>query len=312
VKILGPAATLLWILLLESATPLCAQDLAPRAYLITPVHANAVTITWSWHDGGVNFNGVVPVTNASGAFSVPSLVYTHSFSFFGHSANVNAALPYLVGTFSGEVASQQHSVYRSGLADLGLRLSVNLNGGPAMTPQEYMKWKQKVILGVSLKVVAPTGQYDPEKLINPGINRWAFKPEFGYSQRFGKWILDGYAGVWFYTTNNRFFDIPAPAPQSEAPIGSFEGHLSYNFPKPRRMWASLDGNLWLGGEATLNGVPQPDTKQLASRLGGTLAVPIAEHQTLKFSYSGGTYIRFGGSWQEVAVAWQYAWLGRPR
>jgi hypothetical protein len=50
----------------------------------------------------------------------------------------------------------------------------------------------------------------------------------------------------------------------------------------------------------------------ASRLGGTVAVPIAQHQSLKFSYSSGTYIRFGGNWQEVAVAWQYAWLGRPK
>jgi len=51
------------------------------------------------------------------------------------------------------------------------------------------------------KVVAPTGQYDPTKLINWGINRWAFKPELGYSQRWGKWVLDAYGGVWFYTEN---------------------------------------------------------------------------------------------------------------
>ena len=299
------------VLLLGLAGRLSAQNLAPRAYLITPVHANAVTVTWSYYDGGINFNGVVPVTNANGTFSVPSLVYTHSFSFFGRSANVNAALPYLVGNFTGDVIGTQHSVYRSGLMDLGFRVSVNLKGGRAMTPQEFMKWKQKVILGVSLKVVAPTGQYDPERLINPGIHHWAFKPEFGYSQRFGKWILDGYAGAWFYTTNNQFFDIPVPAPQHQAPIGSFEGHLSYNFPK-RGMWASLDGNYWFGGEATLNRVSQSGTQQRASRLGGTVAVPITDHQSLKFAYSDGTYIRFGGGWQEVSVAWQYAWLGRPK
>jgi hypothetical protein len=46
-----------------------------------------------------------------------------------------------------------------------------------------MKWHQKMLLGTSLKVTAPTGQYDPTKLINWGANRWGFKPEFGYSQR---------------------------------------------------------------------------------------------------------------------------------
>jgi hypothetical protein len=47
-----------------------------------------------------------------------------------------------------------------------------------------------MLLGASLKIIAPTGQYDPTKLINWGINRWAIKPEFGYSQRWGHWVLD--------------------------------------------------------------------------------------------------------------------------
>jgi hypothetical protein len=29
------------------------------------------------------------------------------------------------------------------------------------------------------------------------------------------------------------------------------------------------------------------------------------------SYSNGTCIRFGGNYQNVSVAWQYSWLGRP-
>ena len=57
------------------------------------------------------------------------------------------------------------------------------------------KWHQKTLLGVSLKVVAPTGQYDPTKLINLGANRWAFKPELGLSRRWGHWVLDAYGGV---------------------------------------------------------------------------------------------------------------------
>ena len=54
-----------------------------------------------------------------------------------------------------------------------------------MPAQEFRKWRQKTLLGVSLKVVAPTGQYDPTKLVNWGTNRWALKPDFGYSERWG-------------------------------------------------------------------------------------------------------------------------------
>jgi hypothetical protein len=193
-----------------------------------------------------------------------------------------------------------------------MRFSVNLKGGPAMQASEFAKWKQKMILGASLKVVAPTGQYSGTKLVNWGINRWAFKPELGYSQRWGHWILDGYAGVWFYTTNDASFNRPVPTPQTEEPIGSFEGHLSYDFSRKQRMWASLDGNFWFGGVTALNGIRNPATRQTASRIGCTFAYPITKHQSLKFSYSDGTYIRFGGDYNNVAVAWQYSWLGRPK
>jgi hypothetical protein len=161
-----------------------------------------------------------------------------------------------------------------------------------------------------VKVVAPTGQYSGTKLVNWGINRWGVKPELGYSRRWGKWMLDAYGGIWFYTTNPQFFSVPAPGPQSQSPIGSFEGHLSRDFGR-RRYWASLDGNFWFGGATTLNGIQNPSTRQSSSRLGGTFSVPISKHQSLKFAYSRGTYIRFGGDYQNLQVAWQYSWLGKP-
>ena len=295
--------------------PLLGQDLAPRAYLITPVNSNAVTLTYGFYDGGLDFNGTIPITGATGTYSVPIFTYYHSFSFFGHSANVTGSLPYAVGTFSGNALGKHGSVYRSGLMDLSARLSVNLKGGRAVQAKDFVKWKQKMILGASLKIIAPTGQYDGTKLINWGINRWAFKPEFGYSQRFGDWVLDGYAGVWFYTINSEAFNRPFPTPQSEKPIGSFEGHLSYDlsrFSKKKRLraWASLDGNFWFGGVTTLNGIQNLDTKQTASRIGGTFSLPYTSHQSLKVSYSSGTYVRFGGNYQNLQVAWQYSWIGK--
>jgi hypothetical protein len=46
------------------------------------------------------------------------------------------------------------------------------------------------------------------------------------------------------------------------------------------------------------------TKQTGSRLGGTGAWHFSKHQSVKISYSDGTYIRFGGNYQNVSVAWQ--------
>jgi hypothetical protein len=286
-----------------------AQDLAPRAYVITAVHSNAITITSAFYDGGLNFNGTIPVSNATGSYYVPIFTYYHSLNFFGRSANITASLPYAVGNFQGDLSGQARSLYRSGMLDSSFRFSVNLVGGPAMQPKEMAKWKQKRLLGLSLKMVTPTGQYSGTKLINWGSNRWAFKPEFGYSERWGHWLVDGYAGGWFYTTNPASYAGPVTKPQSESPIGSLEGHLSYDV-KPR-LWLSLDGNFWWGGITSLSGIQNLATKQTGSRLGGTASFPISEHQSIKVSYSNGTYIRFGGNYQNVSVAWQYSWVGRP-
>ena len=178
-----------------------------------------------------------------------------------------------------------------------------------MEVEQFSKWQQKTILGASLRVIAPTGQYSSTRLINWGINRWAFRPEFGYSQRWSHWVLDGYGGAWLYTKNSADFHIPRPAPQTEEPIGSLEGHLSRDF--GRGTWVSLDGNFWWGGVTTVDGIRNPATRQTSSRLGGTAAFRVSKHQSIKVNYSKGTYVRFGGDYQQVSVAWQYSWLGRP-
>jgi len=305
---------LLAVLGVCSAQALRAQDLSPRAYVITPVHWNSVTLTYSFYDGNILFDGIVPITGATATVSAPVISYYHSLNFFGRSANFLAALPYGVGNFQGTAFGAEQHAYRSGLLDSTYRFSVNLLGGPAMPFSEFVKWRQKTLLGVSLKVVAPTGQYDPTKLINWGANRWAFKTELGYSRRRGHWVLDAYGGVWFYTTNPEFFSnnqyVHYTQSQSQKPIGSIEGHLSYDV--KQRLWFSLDGNFWYGGRTSLNGVENPSTLQTSSRIGGTASFPLTKHQSLKVSYSDGTYIRFGGNFQNVSVAWQYYWMGWPK
>lgn len=290
-----------------------AQDLAPRAYIITPMHSNAVTLTYSFFDGDLIFDNSVPITGATARVSVPVFSYFHSMSFFGRSANLTASLPYGIGNVRGTVMDSDTKAYRSGLFDATFRFSVNLLGGPAMDVADFRQWKQETIVGVSVRFVAPTGQYDPTKLINYGANRWAFKPEVGISRRWDHWVIDSYAGAWLFTTNPEFFSHNQSSPgtnvQTQAPIGAFEAHLSYDV-KPR-FWASLDGNFWIGGRTKLNGVENPNSLQKNSRIGGTVSLPMSKHQSLKVSYNRGAYIRYGGNFNNVSLGWQYSWVGRP-
>ena len=289
-----------------------AQDLAPRAYIITPIHSNAVTLAYYFSTGNLILDGSAPITDATAKLNTPVLSLFHTLSFFGRSANFTASLPYGVGNFRGTVAGAEAHAYRSGMLDSSFRLSVNLKGGRAMEQRDYVKWRQKILLGVSIRVVAPTGQYDSGKLINYGSNRWGVKPEIGLSRRWAHWVVDTYGAGWFFTANHDFFS-PAPASpkntRTESPVFAFEGHLSYDV-KPR-LWASLDGNFWVGGSTSINGVENSSTKQRNSRVGATVSVPVSSHQSLKVSYNRGAYIRYGGNYDTVSVAWQYSWQGRP-
>src|SRR6266446_396246 len=129
--------TLTTVFVASSLAPLKAQDLSPRAYVITAIHSNAVILTYSYYSGSIQLNGVAPITGATGTYSVPTFAYYHSFGMFGRSANLNIAIPYGIGTFQGEFGDVTKQIYRSGLVDTTFRLSLNLKGGPAMDAREF-------------------------------------------------------------------------------------------------------------------------------------------------------------------------------
>lgn len=287
-----------------AATAGFGQDLTPRAYLITPIRANAVILSYSFFDGSVFTDPTLPIQNFKVRYNSEVLSYYHTFGLWGRSANITASLPYALGGFQATVMGMASGVYRSGLADGRVRLAVNLKGGPAMSAEDFKEWHEKTVLGLSLTVVAPTGQYDPARLINPSIHRWAFKPELGLSRRWWtRLALDCYAGWWLFTPNIQYY--PGTYTRTQESIGTGEVHLSY-YMKPR-FWASWDGNFWIGGRTTVGGIANADY-QRNSRVGMTIAIPVNQHQALKFSYSRGAYISVGGDYTGVSAAWQYSWI----
>src|SRR3954465_11035071 len=142
----------------------CPQALVPRAHLITPVGSNAVTLSSSFFDGPIFTDPTIPITDFEGRFDLIALSYVRSFNFFGRSANVVGTVPYVVGNFHGIVLEAPRSAYRSGLSDARIRVSVNLRGGRAMKMDEFVRWREKFVMGASLTVSVPTGQYDPRVL----------------------------------------------------------------------------------------------------------------------------------------------------
>lgn len=280
------------------------QELAPRAYDIAPIGANYLTLSNAYNTGGVFTDPAVPVEDAKARFNVATISIYHSLSLFGRTANITALLPYVIGQFSAEVNGSSVQASRSGTSDARVRVAVNLLGGPAVMPEKFAGWREGRLLGVSLTVVTPNGQYDPARLINLGYNRWAFRPEVGYSTRLSRWSLDVYGGVWFYTSNSAYY--PGGAYKSQTAVYSGEAHLSYSV-RPR-LWISADGNFWAGGRSIVNGLPQAGV-QRNSRGGATVSVPLTKHWAAKASFSSGVYIPIGGDFRQATIGLQYGWIG---
>ena len=277
-----------------------AQQLEPRAYSVSPVGTNIVVLGYGRSTGDIAFDPSLPITDASATINGAFAGYFRSVNFFGRSANVSVALPYIWGNLQGSVAGQFQQVRRSGLGDPSVRFAVNLHGAPAMDLKKFSAYRQKTVVGASVVVVAPLGQYDPARAINLSGNRWAFKPEIGISRTVRRLNLDFYLGAWLFTANNNF----QGRTRTQSPIASSQFHLSYNV-KPK-LWVAFDTTFYAGGRTKIDGV-RGDNLQRNSRIGGTLSLKLDRRQSLKFAYSRGAFTTVGADFQAVSVAYQYLW-----
>ena len=280
-----------------------AQELEPRAYTNTPVGLNFLIAAYAYSSGGVATDPALPIKNADLHIHSTFLAYARSLNVWGTSGKVDVVLPYAWLSGSAEVVGQPREREVSGLADPRLRFSVNLYGAPALSVEEFTSYKQDLIVGASLQVGIPLGQYDSEKLVNLGTNRWSVKPALGISKACGRLTIEASGGITFYTTNDDFFGGKS---RSQEPIYSLQGHLSYNF--SRGMWVGLDGTYYTGGRTTTDGV-KDNNFQGNTRVGVTFALPVNRYNSIKLYASTGVSTRTGGNFDTLGIAWQYRWGG---
>ena len=93
-----------------------------------------------------------------------------------------------------------------------------------MELREFSNTEKEMVVGASLQVTMPTGQYDDEKLLNIGSNRWVVKPEIGISIPSGKWSFEFSAAARFFTDNN---DFVGDVTFEQDPLYNLQLHLVY-------------------------------------------------------------------------------------
>jgi hypothetical protein len=289
--------------LMATGSGVSAQDLEPRAYVNTPVGLNFLLAGYGYLAGGVATEPTLPLQNADLQVHSALLAYARALNVWGKSGKVDVVVPYAWLSGTAELAGQPREREVSGLVDPRLRFSVNLYGAPALSLQEFASYKQDLIIGASLQVSAPLGQYDADKVVNLGTNRWSFKPELGISKAVGPLTLELTTGVTLYTDNHDFFGGKTRA---QAPIYSVQGHVSYTV--GAGIWVALDGTYYTGGRTTVDGV-EGDDLQKNTRLGVTVALPVNRHTSVKLYGSTGVSTRTGSDFDAVGILLQYRWGG---
>src|SRR5215469_1512976 len=213
-----------------------AQFTDPRTYNNTPVGINQLELGYAYVHANASIDTSLIITGAKVDLNQGIIDYTRYFGLLHHLTWVEAGVP--VAGLNGSVVGTNIQGSVVGAGDSSYAAGILLKGGPALSLPVFEKFEPTTTLGVSLTITAPTGLYNPNKILNLGSDRWSFKPEIALSHPFGpeqKWEFDGYGNVYFYTDNTSYHGKEILRQQ---PMPGVEGHISYSFNDS--IWASLD------------------------------------------------------------------------
>jgi len=292
------------ILCLFSFKSAFAQSLEPRLYSNAPIDLNFLISGYAFVNGKLPDNPAAELIDANLDLHTAIIGYARVIELFGQSGKFDIIVP--SGCIDGDGTYKGDQITRNvcGLGDIKGRFSLNLYGAPALSLKEFSSYHQDIIVGVSIQVTLPTGQYDSDKLINLGANRWALKPGIGISKKINDLTLELSTAVEFYSDNDEFFSGVAgqSIKREQDPIYSTQTHLIYDFSPG--LWIGLDATYYWGGQTVKNGTTADDEIQ-DSRYGMSMGIPINRKNSIKLFWNKGIRTRTGTDFDLIGIAWQY-------
>ena len=269
-----------------------AQGDGPHNLPLIPISTNIFTPQMLVLSGNFNpaGNAFIPFANVDALVFPLTLIRTFALgSRFGRLfvvvpvGSIDASAT-AVDPRTGETVTVSRGAY--GFMDPIVVLHIGLVGAPALKPAAYMQHPKSFTMLAILGASPPLGEYDDNRLINLGTNRWTFRTGIGMVFPFGekkRTALEMANSLYFFTTNN---DVILTAGQrTQDPLYVLENHLTHNFTP--KLWASLDVRWQYGGETTTDGVPDDN---LTNILGGGASLGY------QFTPHFGAWTSFGRVW----------------
>jgi hypothetical protein len=295
-----------WVLVVIAAClaarPLYAQFTDPRTYTVAPVVLNQIELDYAYAHTSASLDPSLEVVGAHVVLNTGVLSYTHNFSALGHLSWIKATLPY--ASVSGSVAGTDLARSENGAGDASFELAALLTGGKALSPEQFATYESAMTVGMSLTVSAPTGEYEPDRLLNLGSHRWSFKPEFAVSIPFGpeqKWVVDGYINAYFFTDNTEYHGVEVLRQEA---LPGIEGHLSYS--PTSSFWASLDLRYSFRGDTVVDGLDQNNTQQNLT-VGSEASWSANDHNSLMLVFAKAVVHQNAPAYTGIALKYVYSW-----
>jgi hypothetical protein len=253
---------------------------------------------YAYSTGAVLFDKTIPIENVQADIHGFNVAYSRSTAAFGKAGRFDVAVPLVSGNWEGEVLKETQSTSRFGIGDPVLRYALFISGAPALSREEFSEFQPKTIVGVSMRMTIPIGQYDSSKVINLGSNRWVFSPQVGIWHVVKQFTFEAYAGIWFFTKNTAFLGSQV---RTQEPLFTFQLHASYEF--TGGIWLALSTRQSLGGAVTVEDQDRLDP-ETNNRMGLSLSVPVGPSYFIKLFATTGVTASVGNDYDTFGLAFQ--------
>ena len=282
----------------------------PRFYWKTLSGANAVPLMVNSMSGNTNpfdpSHTVSPGANFDATLSM--FGYARTFSVFDRAAMAAVILP--MGRVSGDVTigTATFSQPASGFGDPMFEFDVNVVGPKAQKNLvDALRYEPKFSLDLLADLAVPVGEYDSTQPLNIGQNRWYGRVGAPIVWQLGPWVpgrrttLEFIPAVWLFSTNDDYVGTTL----TTDPLFQLDAHLTRDFTE--RLWGSLDGAWYTGGQASIDGVAGDRLNNVG--LGLTLGYQINDNLTFNFGYKstindgGPTDLRMDGFTVSLISGW---------
>lgn len=203
-------------------------------------------------------------------------------------ADVGASLPteFLPPGVTPGVAFSQSS---SGYADPSVQLDINLIGTSRLKSNvDLFNYEPTWTVDVAVMLGIPLGEYENDKLVNMGLNRWWGRIALPIKYHFGV-FSPGYMGsfelipsVWLFADNDDFVGQTL----ENDPILQLEAHLTQDFSPT--LFGSIDALYRSGFQSTINGVETGEEIDIGN-LGFTLNYTATDNLMIRTSFSSNVF-----------------------